>query len=383
MKAHPRIDFTCFFCSHKVRNGKYRLIKFKKVIKKVCFNCSPHTHSCLKIKNRESNTECRICNYATKNNDCLKCDICDHMTHAKCNNLNKVDVNLIINKNYSFTCQNCCNELFPRDVDLFNDISRNKRKVKSNSTMCSKDKQCFVCPNKLNARMRYWHKIIIYNGDRVEICKDCSHKNFLPVKNQDLLEFIECSSCLKSVHNEGIFCEICKSWNHPQCYNIDRKTLKDLNDSNIDWYCGNCLKDTLPMFDADPIDYLANTKSVEMEYIIRDDCSICTKIVKTSNSISCSLCRHWIHKKCIGTFSKGTQSFADFLNYYKNVDWFCSTCLAETFPFHQSWINMNDTEFQLQCFETSHDITIETDILKSLYTITIYKYVFQNSTFGR
>ena len=91
---------------------------------------------------------------------------------------------------------------------------------------------------------------------------------------------------------------------------------------------------------------------LESEYKTYLDCSICTKHVK-GESLCCSLCKHWAHRKCIGKFprsrkNRAIDSFESMNEFYRDQDWFCLACLKSIFPF----ISLADDEFHIACLET-------------------------------
>ena len=59
----------------------------------------------------------------------------------------------------------------------------------------------------------------------------------------------------------------------------------------------------------------------------------------------CQLCFHWVHKKCIGKFSKKGGTFEEMNSFYKNKDWFCFRCSRSIFPF----MSLCDEDFLIAC----------------------------------
>ena len=182
-----KIKVTCFFCSYEICNKKFRLIKFKNRLKKVCINCSPASHKACKTKYIGTSVDCSICNNRVMHTNCLKCDICNHMVHSKCNDLSPKDI-LPIESLNSFTCKSCCENIFPftnyHDTTTTTTPTKRNRHVKQTRRI----KQCFLCTNTLQSKRNYTNKNIIYNGKPETLCKDCSVKGYnLPVKDKKSL----------------------------------------------------------------------------------------------------------------------------------------------------------------------------------------------------
>ena len=78
------------------------------------------------------------------------------------------------------------------------------------------------------------------------------------------------------------------------------------------------------------------------EYKTHNDCSVCLKKVTGHETLSCSSCNHWLHKKCIGNF-KNRIEYQNFLQYYSTRQWECPICMAEKLPFTL----LEDREFYL------------------------------------
>lgn len=354
-----KYKFECFFCFHEILNGKFRLVKFRNMFKKVCYNCSPSTHKACKIKYKDCYTDCSVCNYPTKYNNCLKCDYCNHMVHARCNNLSNKDVLLMESLN-NYMCQHCHEETFPFHN---HSITISTKKVfKQNQASL---KQCFLCPNIVLPRRKYTNKAIIYNTNQVELCHSCSIKcPDLPVKEKNNLEFINCPICDNIVKYHGILCSLCQCWVHPNCNGIDNeKNLKQIGDQVSDWICHKCTLDIFPNYIVDEQyqrHQLQHNKSNAFETY--GSCSECNKKVKTNRSICCTLCKHWVHGKCIDYFSTSTQSFSAFLKYYEHNDWFCPSCLSDTLPF----IDLNNKDFFIYCLEEMKQATLKTDEMQSI-----------------
>ena len=57
-----------------------------------------------------------------------------------------------------------------------------------------------------------------------------------------------CGICRKAVakRHEAICCDLCDKWIHIACNNVDKKTYRNLQSSEINWFCMPCLKKELP-----------------------------------------------------------------------------------------------------------------------------------------
>ena len=310
------IKRTCFFCLYEICNNKYRILNFKNQPKSVCMKCSPSDNKACKLKFKNCQIDCSICTKVVKGNKCIHCTMCDHLVHIKCNLLDTNDIAKA--ETYDFICLKCKEDIFPlmTDISTNSEIMHNNTDKKKYKKITSKtDLQCFTCPSILNSRERYKGKKIIYNSNIVELCKACSIKKInLPIKDIELLEFLECSICSSKVNNEGIFCETCHCWVHPHCANISPSKLKEPGKLNKAWKCAKCIGVTF----FQTIEQIKKTKDL---YKTHDDCTICKKVVKTDNAINCGLCRHWVHGKCLGLSNK--HKFQTFIEHYKHEEWFC------------------------------------------------------------
>ena len=299
--------YFCFFCNYEIRNKKYRIINYKNGKKMVCFKCTSSGHKALKQKYKTYKVDCSICSKVVKNNKCLPCSECEHFVHGSCNEISPKDI-LNLEKMQYFTCKTCINHIFPfsnEEIILQEAVEKTKL-IDKNS---KENNQCFVCPNIIENKT-YKGKHIIYNSMYHQLCLACSNKKLnIPVRNIDLIEFVECSMCCATVKYEGIFCDTCKHWVHPHCVNLTPNNLKRMGQKNENWQCPNCTKIKVNEEKKDIILSMYNT---------HDDCSMCTKTVKTDNSINCSICKHWVHGKCIGLHNK--QSFNTFIKHYIIVE---------------------------------------------------------------
>ena len=64
------------------------------------------------------------------------------------------------------------------------------------------------------------------------------------------------------------------------------------------------------------------------------------------------MCRHWVHKKCIGDF-KNSIDFKEFISSFANKDWECPECISQYLPF----VKLDEYEFQAMLLEMSSSIS--------------------------
>ena len=129
--------------------------------------------------------------------------------------------------------------------------------------------------------------------------------------------------------------------------------------------CTTCTIDIFPM--TQDIDH-HNGNTIKQQTDVTNDlltyptCNKCDKKVTSNASICCTLCRHWIHQKCVGKFRK--KEFKDFLLYYHNKDWFCESCNEDIFPFQK----MNDEDFRIMCLENTLNEPLTSQEMKDMCT---------------
>ena len=334
---------TCFFCKYEIskHNKSKNFVKFRNKLKPLCRYCTKNKHKPLEPKNKDNDTHCKICNKAVMYKKCIACSICDHFFHGKCLNLSKDDIKNIENICDFFICQLCNNDMFPKQV-LFNEKPDLKGKK-------SKSNQCFTCNNVI-LKDKYPNKFLMYNDKRQCVCKECSYLNKdIPVRDKSLIEFLDCSICKHQVKYESIFCNLCQHWVHPYCNKITKKELKQLSEVTANWHCYNCNLEIFPNNLIEKSDSTCKTKSsnsIKNEYATKDNCSVCSKKVTGTETLACSTCKHWLHKKCIGHFNTRAE-YQNFLKYYSNKEWDCPVCTADILPF----ISLDNDEFYMLLLE--------------------------------
>ncbi len=72
--------------------------------------------------------------------------------------------------------------------------------------------------------------------------------------------------------------------------------------------------------------------TIKTEFDTFDDCSVCSKKVSGTETLACSTCKHWVHKRCIGHFNNRTE-YQDFLHHFSSELWDCPACTADMLPF--------------------------------------------------
>ena len=83
----------------------------------------------------------------------------------------------------------------------------------------------------------------------------------------------KCSVCTKRVTNNqpAIQCDDCELWSHTRCSNITDTEYQQLQASDDNWYCPNCVS----------------------------ICGICSgNIYNSDPAVECDKCKSWIHNKC-------------------------------------------------------------------------------------
>ena len=353
---------TCFYCKYEIINHKaIKHILYKGNKKVICQHCTKFKHKTLEAKYSQYDVQCTTCDKPVMYKKCIACSICDHFIHGKCNNLNKEDIKKIEMICDFFICRQCSNEIFPNVEALC-------PKTKNKTQNCKLPKNvCLVC-NDTITKQQYSNKNIIYNEKEAKLCYKCSMLGTnIPVRDKHALEFLDCPICSKQVKYESIYCNHCQHWVHPQCNLINRQKLSELNNLPDDWYCLKC---NLNIFPNQLLNTITIKKSKFKDKVILEefktfkDCTICFKLVSGHETLSCSDCRHWIHKKCIGNFSNRIE-FQSFLHYYSNKPWDCPLCLSEKLPF----VLLDDEEFHLLLLENNINLTIiNKDDFHTLYT---------------
>ena len=154
-----------------------------------------------------------------------------------------------------------------------------------------------------------------------------------------MTESSNCRRCSKNVLNENsICCDICNSWFHLQCTDINLKEFQNiLLDENSVWYCRFCNSEILPFQNVSErvfIKQIIHSKTLDKvtDFIkkcdFKKDCSNCAKPVQNKyNSFPCITCKSFIHKKCAPKFQK------DFLTLSELRNWNCPNCYSEIYPF--------------------------------------------------
>ena len=376
-----KFKLFCFFCNYIMKKGsKHRTLTFKNRLIKVCMTCSSEKHEVLKKQYKNCKVDCSVCCKKVMYKNCNLCDNCDHFVHNTCADLCKKDVALIEKFNKNWYCPTCVESIFPFSSNILTDKTCNKL-IKSKSSTGILARQCFLCTGIISSTL-YPNKKAIYNNQEIDLCINCSKTDNLTtlVKDKTLIELLDCPACEKNVLYESIFCSICLHWAHPSCHNLELRDLKNMSgDDYGDWICTKCLKEALP-FTAESIEHedVHTSKNVKTDKLLTyDDCSVCYTKVKSNSSLCCTLCRNWVHRRCIGTFKTTTQTneFSSFLSYYKDKDWFCPVCTADIFPF----LKLTDNEYDITMLETSFGLRMTSENLQTFCKTVSDINMFNNS----
>ena len=369
---------TCFFCKFEII-GTTKYMKYKKSTVKVCTSCGSSKYKMCNSKHKATYLDCNIYQKGVLYNASILCLNCDHWIHKKCTNLSAADIKIIENNKSSWYCAVCHADIFPfsqLNSTKLGDILNQKPHCKNNNIVVEPilDNQCFLCKNQV-PRCKYRNKRIIYNSNKGKICLPCSIDNS-KFKNANLVEYLDCSMCMKEVENESIFCSACQHWVHADCAQLSRRDMKTMDKCEYgDWFCLPCSQSIFPCFPT--YNKLCKQKS---EFNTHNECSSCLKVVK-GESLCCSLCRHWVHKKCIGKFSNKRKnkseleadSFENMNNFYRDKDWFCYSCSMSIFPF----CALDGDDFDLAChglkvnnnknfFETNYKKLFDTELFTEI-----------------
>ena len=377
-KGNRARKITCFLCKREIK-GKYKLLNYKNTCVKVCTNCNSKTHKACKLKYKGKFLDCSICNKAVLYNQSILCQNCDCFVHQKCTKLSNAGIKAIENSIDFWTCSKCMAGIYPfADLDtqqLACAINPSTKKIVKKKRLYFSKQQCLACKNYI-PRKKYKNKSIIYNGNYAKLCPDCSIPGNNKLRDQTLIEYLDCSYCMKEVKHESVLCSICQHWTDADCAKLDKMDLNKINDHAYgDWFCYSCVSSIFPMMETHDFDIKESTNNFQ-KFL---DCSVCTKNV-TGQSLCCFMCSHWVHKRCIDKFSNkrynsknstvpSVQSF-DYMNtFYKNRDWFCPKCSESIFPL----IGVDDDEFMAICYSSQYTMTKNIEkICKNLIKIDAF-----------
>ena len=328
-KKHTKTN--CFLCSYEItkHNKSSNHVLYKNKSKPICRYCTKNKHKALENKYKNTDIQCKKCNKPTLYKKCIKCSICNHFYHGKCLDLNREDIDKIEKVCNFFICRSCNIDISPDQTQTTKPIAKTIPKATLNL------KTCLTCCSKI-PKFAYPNKYLIYNNEKRILCQKCSKLNTnIPVRDKSSIEFQDCSLCKKIVKYESIFCNLCQHLIHPHCNGIGKNELTELSQIENNWYCLNCNITIYPNYLlSDTVTKLTKKQKTEYasEFQTYDDCSVCFKKVTGNGTLSCSTCKHWVHKKCIGHF-KDNIEFRAFLQYYYTKEWECPTCLSEKLPF--------------------------------------------------
>ena len=366
MKYQKRHKHFCFLCRYEISkfNKSNKTVNYKGKHKDVCKKCTGKMHKCLEKKYNTHDIECKSCHKPVLFKKCISCSICDDFYHGKCLNFSRNDIDKIEEYNF-YMCGHCRQSSLPVNYDQVLEIdSRHIISKKSKQ----KKQQCFTCCNRISSK-KYQNKHILYNGSKETLCLDCSKLGLsIKLRDKNLLEFQDCPICKNLVKYESIFCDSCQHLVHPYCNGINRDEFDNLSKKSDTWYCLKCnsLAGTKNFTKhSQEFSVHKNLKdSLEKEYITYDDCSVCSKKVTGIETLACSSCKHWLHKKCIGNFSSRNE-YQNFLKYYSTKEWDCPICRAEQLPF----VLLSNKDFSLLLLELNEKpLYINKNNFQEIYT---------------
>ena len=337
----------CFYCKYEIskHNRSNQVVKYNGKYKGICRNCNDKKHKPLRNEYKNHDVQCKMCCKPVMFKKCISCSVCNHFYHGKCLNLSKQDIIKIESLNDFYMCHICCFSTLP-----INYVSDQKHTSKKKSRVL---KQCFTCKANVE-KDKYPNKHIIYDSNLTSLCMKCSKLGLsIPVRNTDSVEFQDCSVCEKIVKYEALICDGCQHLVHPYCNGIGKKELEVLSKIPDKWYCITCNLNIYPNY------LLKNNKNIlavttndkiklKKQFETFNDCSVCLKKVTGCETLACSSCNHWLHKKCIGKF-KTRSEYQNFLKYFSTREWDCPMCRSEQLPF----ILLNDEDFYFTVLEFS------------------------------
>ena len=353
----------CFLCKYaivSVKNCKEILFRNKK--KLVCRHCNKTKHKALEAQYNLFDTSCKKCKKIVKYKNCIACSLCNNFYHGKCLNFSKLEIILTEKLDRNYFCPQCISDILP-NYDDTSDSQLYEAKIFKTKIK----KQCMICCSDILHR-KYQNKHIVYNGNEKLLCFDCSVKGLNnPVRDKNLLEFKDCRICSRIVKYESIFCDECHHWIHPACNGIDKQELQKLDSSGEKWTCMKCdpSNKMKSVNESSSIIHHKLTRQINIidDFKTHEDCRICKKKVTGKETLACSTCNHWLHKKCIGNFINKAD-YSSFLNYYADKDWDCPLCKAEILPF----IMLNDDEFFMELLDMYYKpIYIDRDNFINVY----------------
>ena len=352
---------TCFLCRYIIADPqKCKYVIYKNTKKPVCRYCKASNYKVLNKKYSNFDLDCTACKKAVRYNKSLACSICNHFVHARCNyDLTTQDITNIDKICDFFICKKCNQSTFPQYYK--------KHTKKKNNNVTKTPNQCFTCTRNI-PNYKYYNKTIIYNGTYASLCVICSTQGTqIKVKDTLAVEFLDCTVCNKQVKYESVFCNLCQHWIHPHCNNLNRKDIQDLGSNNNDWQCITCTLDIFPHLlinEEEDINNEKNHKVNRDSFKTFNNCSLCNKTVTGNNVISCSDCRHWVHRKCIGNFENNNE-YQSFLTFYNSREWQCPKCLSNILPF----ILLDNTDFHIMLLEnTAKPMIIDKEAYKNIFS---------------
>ena len=146
---------TCVFCNYEVT--KFRLIKYKKKLVPVCFQCTPKNNACM-LKYNECYVDCGVCSKLVRGKNLVECKTCSHLIHLACvdPDLDKSEIDKY--KDW-YMCKLCIKKHLP--IGLLTSESNTRNKIKN-----LEETQCFTCTKIVPKREKYCNKSIIYDSKK-------------------------------------------------------------------------------------------------------------------------------------------------------------------------------------------------------------------------
>ena len=150
------------------------------------------------------------------------------------------------------------------------------------------------------------------------------------------IDSVICNICNCLVLTDSIFCDLCNTWLHISCLKLNKKSTTILSKSEDKWYCTPCIKLILPFSNvANLCIYSLMYNSTLPDTNNSSNCFHCQQNIKNkSNSIFCTIGKHYLHLKCPSLTRKQKINI-------NTKPWSCLSC--NPFPFFE----LTNNDFKL------------------------------------
>ena len=128
-----------------------------------------------------SKIECDICKKSLNIKKSIKCNICDKLSHYKCNFLNFVECQNIKNTNHTWQCISCSKKIFPF-VEL-NDYRFNIATGSNTSYTVDSDKLVIKPPSNLSSLYNLFNDYSSNNNENLDNDLNCKYYDINDLNN--------------------------------------------------------------------------------------------------------------------------------------------------------------------------------------------------------